>query len=340
MKIIGKLALGLLCLLGCTLIAGTVYQLICTKIDEYRYPPIGKLIDIGGHSMHLYCTGIEGPTVVLDAGMGCNCLEWSLIQPEIAKFTRVCSYDRAGYGWSDESPLPRTSLQIVEDLHSLLTQAQIPGPYILVGHSCGGINARLYASQYPDEVAGVILVDSSHEDQLQRLPPMKQTLGELSKYRNLARFMAFIGAVRIFNNFSTDHEMFSSCIPEMYSALESTPKFMGTLFEEMGLFEKSLEQLKNRPHHLGEKPLVVITAGKTGTQCLCQEYSEDWVEQLTKAWNALQKDLVTQSSNSKHIIAENSDHMITRHEPKIVVDEVLEMVDRLKCPTLDTSGSK
>jgi pimeloyl-ACP methyl ester carboxylesterase len=235
-------------------------------------------------------------------------------------------------GWSDESPHPRTSLQIVEELHTLLVQAQIPGPYVLVGHSFGGVNARLYASRYPDEVAGVVLVDSSHEDQLQRLPPLKKTLIEkMIFHRNLARFLAFTGVVRVFNNLSTDHEMFLGCIPKMYLALESTPKFMGTLFEEMGLFAKSLEQLKNGPHHLGEKPLIVITAGKTCSKGLLgQEYSDVWVEQMREAWNALQEELVTQSLDSKHVIAENSDHMITRHEPKIIIDAIHEMLDKLR----------
>ncbi len=331
-KVIGKLALWVLFLSVVTLVGGMSYQFICTKIDIHCYPPLGQLVDIGGYKMHIYHTGNEGPTVVLDAGMGGNCLEWSLIQPEIAKFGSVCSYDRAGNGWSDESPYPRTSMQIVEELHDLLTRAQIPGPYVLVGHSFGGVNVRLYASRYPDEVAGMVLVDASHEDQLQRLSPRKKSLFEkIIFHRNLARFLAFTGIVRIFNHLSRDHELFPGCIPKMYSALQSTPKFVGAVFEEMSLFEKSLKQLKDSQHRLGEKPLVVITAGRAFLKCpFDQEYSDIWEEQRQKEWNALQEDLATQSSDSKHVIAENSDHIITQNAPRLVVDMIEEMVARLR----------
>ena len=165
-KWIKRIGFGFVCLVIALLLIGTIYQFISSKIDENAYPPPGKLVDIGGYRLHINCTGEGGPAVILDSGLGGNSLEWTLVQPKLAKFTRVCSYDRAGQGWSDESPLIRTSQNIVDELHTLLHKAEVPEPYILVGHSSGGINMRLYASYYPNEVAGVVLVDSAHEDQL------------------------------------------------------------------------------------------------------------------------------------------------------------------------------
>lgn len=132
--------------------------------------PPGKLVGVGGHQLYIHCIGEGSPTVVLDAGRGGSSNDWRNVQPDLAKFTRVCSYDRAGYGFSEPGPKPRTGQQIINELHKLLVNAGIEGPYVLVGHSSGGLHVRLYASQYPDEVVGMALIDPSHEDQRLRIP--------------------------------------------------------------------------------------------------------------------------------------------------------------------------
>lgn len=124
----------------------------------------GKLVDVGGHRLYLNCTGEGSPTVILDAGMGGSSGSWARIQPEIAKFTRVCRYDRANTGESDSVAKPRTIEQIVDDLHNLLVNTKVPAPFVLVGHSFGGMNVRMYAAKYPADAAGMVLVDSSLED--------------------------------------------------------------------------------------------------------------------------------------------------------------------------------
>ena len=139
-------------------LAGVIYQFVATRIDEYRYPVRGELVDVGDYSLHLYCTGEGGaPTVVMDSGLGGTVLDWQLVQPEVAQFARVCTYDRAGMGWSERGGQPRTSQQFVEELHALLSNAGVEGPYVLIGHSLGGVNMQLFASHYPDEVAGMVL---------------------------------------------------------------------------------------------------------------------------------------------------------------------------------------
>ena len=152
------------------LVLGLGYQFTATIIDEGNYPPIGDLIDVGGHQLHAKIVGAGNVTVVFDSGLGNGLLTWTQIEPEVAKFARVFSYDRAGLGWSETGPKPRTSLQIASELHELLTRAEISDPYVLVGHSYGGINMQVFSSKFPDQIAGMILVDSSHEEHIPSPP--------------------------------------------------------------------------------------------------------------------------------------------------------------------------
>jgi len=155
--------LGLLVLLA---LAGASYQTVATSVDAHRLPEPGRLVDIGGFRLQLNCIGKGSPTVILESGLGDVLLiQWERVQPEIAKFSRVCSYGRAGYGGSDSGPMPRTSAQIAEELHALLQEAGEKPPYLLVGSSFGGYNVRVFNGLYPDLVAGIVLVDSTQEDQ-------------------------------------------------------------------------------------------------------------------------------------------------------------------------------
>ena len=179
-RILKRLLVGILLLVIIAAISGIAYQSILNARDAHRHPQEGRSIPLGpefpGVSLNLNCTGSGSPTVILDTGLGVPAAGWDLVQPEVAKFTRVCSYDRAGYGWSTPGPMPRTSEQIVKELHALLTAAGEKGPYILVAHSFGGFNVRLYTAQYPNDVAGLVLVDTSHEDQNNYLPPSLKTV--------------------------------------------------------------------------------------------------------------------------------------------------------------------
>jgi pimeloyl-ACP methyl ester carboxylesterase len=327
-KSIKKVSFKLSCLLALLVISGAIYQFISTKLDEEAYPPPGKLIDVGGYRLHLNSLGQGSPVVVLDAGMGCNSLDWVLIQPEIAKSTQVCSYDRAGYGWSDESPLERTSENIVEELHTLLKNAKIPGPYILVGHSFGGVNVRLFASKYPDEIVGVILVDASHEDQFEKIPEWPLSyVDKFLMHPNIAPFLASIGLARLFNylpKYQKFYKEFPQDIREKYVAATSTIKFISCVTKEFDLFKESLKQLKNEQEIL-QNPLTVITAGKlinkeeTGLP-------DEFIELFTTVWETLQKDLVTRSVKGKQLIAKRSGHMITHEQPEMIVEAIQEML--------------
>ncbi len=160
---------GMAILLGLALV-GYISEPLAEAADAKAYPPPGQLVDIGGYRLHINCTGSGSPTVVIDAGLGDWSTMWGFVQPEVAKTTRVCTYDRAGVGWSDAGPLPRDAAQFAKELHSLLQNANIPGPYVVVGHSLGGLSVRVFVHEYASDVAGVVLIESMNPRQLPQSP--------------------------------------------------------------------------------------------------------------------------------------------------------------------------
>lgn len=326
-----RVSLGILC----ATLSGMLYQTISTELELKRYPPIGKMVNLGGYRLHLDCRGHGGPTVVLESGLGCNSLDWALVQPELSKFTRVCSYDRAGYGWSDESPNERTSENIVAELHALLHKSGIPGPYILVGHSFGGINVRLYASHYPDEVAGVVLVDSSHEDLFDRMPKMPPP------NKTITLWMSRLGITRLLSQtaqYQTTLKKVFGKIPadiqQIRIVQSQATKVTRTILGEALAGQKSSSQLKSAGGLLGDKPLIVITAGITSNEAI--GISVDDMDIFHRVHQELQKDLVTKSTSGRQIIAQNSDHMIPYHQPEIVIEAIRDLVAELN-PSTPTS---
>jgi pimeloyl-ACP methyl ester carboxylesterase len=311
---------------------GLSYQAYRTEQDKISFPPPGQMVDVGGYRLHLYGMGEGSPSVILDAGMGCHCLDWALVQPEIAKFARVYSYDRAGNGWSEESPHPRTSGNITDELHTLLVNAGIKGPYVLVGHSFGGINLRLFAIRYPQDVLGIVLVDAAHEDQMEKLPPWPHTLLEkIILQENAAIFAAWVGVVRLINRLQSEFGLnkLPESIHDMYFANISTPKFIRTANQEFRRLQYSLEEVKAAAGFLGDLPLTVITAGellkdKQGV------YSEEFIKEAQDIWKELQKDLVSKSTQGTQMIAAESGHMVAHDQPVLIAEAVRRMVNDSK----------
>src|SRR5829696_9123890 len=171
MRRIGMALLGLIVVLLALAVLGAIYQAIATELAERAYPAPGEMVEVGGYRLHINYTGQGSPTVILDGGLGEFSAQWVRVQQEVSGTTRVCAYDRAGMGWSEMGPDPRDARQITSELHTLLGKAGIEGPYVLVGHSFGGMYMQTYAARYPDEVAGVVLVDSSTDpDQFSHQP--------------------------------------------------------------------------------------------------------------------------------------------------------------------------
>lgn len=290
---------------------------------------MGKLIDIGNYKLHLNCTGTGGPTVILDAGAGGNSLAWALIQPSIAKFTTVCSYDRAGLGWSEKSKNPRTSENFVEELRLLLKKAHIPGPYILVGHSLGGLNVQLYATKYPHEVAGLILVDSSHHDQMEKLPaePAKSFVFKILTHGKVLRFLSMIGFMRLLSNLTIKNKFLPENLRSIDIAKNTSTSCHDTILLENENFSQSCKQVKSAIKHFGKLPIRVIAAAK---QKLIEEltwsYPSGYINQFINVHAALTQDHVQKSINSKLIVSKCSGHGIPYEDPQIIIDAIEEMV--------------
>jgi pimeloyl-ACP methyl ester carboxylesterase len=320
-----RLFIGLAGLVVFLLLAGVVYQFVATKIDEYRYPAPGEMVEVGGYSMHLYCTGEGGaaPTVVMDSGLGGSVLDWQLVQPEGAGFTRVCTYDRGGAGWSEPGAQPRTSPQFVEELHTLLGNAGVQGPYVLVGHSLGGTNMQLYASQYPDEVAGMVLVDSALEDL-----DLLSTTESLQGSPVWTKIYATTSVVRLANMLGPVGYPFSELPDDSVDealAINSGTRQLYESADEASSLRESFERQLAAPMLLGDKPLIVLTAGPLQLEGM--GLSQEQMDQMDEAHTRSQAALTQASQNSEQTIAEDSGHYIQMEQPDLVIDAIRQVVD-------------
>jgi pimeloyl-ACP methyl ester carboxylesterase len=317
-----RVLVGIAGLVLVLLLAGVVFQFVTTKIDERRYPALGEMVDVGGHSLHLYCRGEAGAsTVVMDSGLGGTVLDWQLVQPELAKSMRVCTYDRAGMGWSDPGHQPRTSQQIVKELHTVLGNAGVTGPYVLVGHSFGGTNMQVYASQYPDEVAGMVLVDSALEDEKAVALTQSHQPSPL-----LMKIYATIGLTRL--PYTLGGETSGLTSPELedeQAAISSHRKHIFAVADETSSLEESFDENRTDPMSLGDKPLMVLTAGSV--QLKGTGLSGEQVTLIDKLHSESQAALTRRSENAKQIIVEESGHYIQVEQPDLVIDTIRQVVE-------------
>ncbi len=317
-------------LLICAAAVGVAYQSRATRRDLATQEPPGTLVDVGGHRLHIWCTGTGTPTVVLDTGLGGTAFDWGYVQPAVAKVTRVCSYDRAGMGYSDSGPHPRTSRQIGDELAALLNGHGIQGRVILVGASIGGWNVRLFASEYRSRVAGLVLVDARHEDQSERMaaigaaenPPWVARVAAPVAYLGIARFLDIVPGLSV-----------HSYAPEVRQYVQATrfrSSALITAANELRYGSVSAAQVRSARRGL-DIPVVVVSAGERGS---------DAAEMLS----ALQRDQATLSKKSCHVIAERSGHAIAFGQPEIVVEAIQATVDAtrhvapvLNCESINTS---
>lgn len=282
-----------------------------TNKEQTPPPPIGKLVDVGGYRVHLYCTGSGSPAVVIvGAGFSFN---WGLVQPEVAKITQVCSYDHSGIGWSDSGPKDSCSLRVTE-VHTALKNAGIKGPYVLVGHSLGGLVARVYAGQYPDEVAGLVFVDhaaflprsgmlSPTPNDAKALPPPPM----LSSPSGAGPIAIGIEGDPNFSKLSArDRELhlWAMAQPRNQKALEANHEIVPECSAAADALSKA------HPHPLGDKPVVDVSTN----------------EFRSPEYEKLQTDLLSLSRNSKELIAEKSGHFVIIDRPDVVIDGVRQAV--------------
>ena len=340
-------------LLAC---AGAAYEFLAERADARRFPQQGRSIRLGPEfqniSLNLYCSGPARPavaagasalpTVILDSGLGVPAIGWKLVQDQVAQFVRVCSYDRAGYGWSDAGPLPRTSLQIARELHALLTTAGEKGPFVLVGHSFGGFNVRVYTGQYPHDVVGMVLVDASHEDQLQKFPVVVRRAllaPPTDTQLTIADILLHVGITRALQgspDTSNSHNEFT----QQVAALKRSAKFYAATTHELRAFPQSAEQTRVAGN-LGDRPLIVLTAGIADPlDALPQGATPKDLEEMHSVWvNELQVSEMHLSMRGKRIMVADSDHMIPFERPDVIVAAIREVCDAAGNESYNTTGS-
>lgn len=298
--------------------SGFIYENISEARDRRFNPMPGQRVEVasGGSSlrMHIYCSGRGTPTVLLDSGLGDSYLSWQKVQPEVAKITQVCSYDRAGIGYSDPSPRPRTSRVIAEELHSLLQANTIAPPYVLVGHSMGGYDVRVFASLYRNEIAGVLLVDASHPDQEKRLPV--ELSGMEASWLREAEFLEFTMPFGIprFLGLCDENPVARAVECNFHTAREGV--------KEMNAFSESAAQAATSGS-LGDLPLVVLSHDPDKPSV---ELSADLVKPTNDAWEKMQEELGHLSTRGRQSIVKNSAHYIQFDRPDAVIDAVEDVV--------------
>ena len=288
------------------LLTGATYQFVEAKEDLAKNPAPGRLVDIGGYRLHLNCLGAGSPTVLLESGIADDSLTWAGVQPAIAKATRVCSYDRAGYGWSDPSPRPRDANTIALELHTLLVNAGVSGPFVLVGHSLGGMIVREYAGLYRSDVVGMVLVDSTSPNQYKRMDASISRGNEkfLRKLGYLEDTMPF-GWLRL----SGWCDRWPAAERDVRRTTECRMQPWRTHMAEWRAFdEDSAEVLAAGP--VGDIPLTVVTEGTPTTN------------DLPNSFGAIQKELIQLSPEGRQIFVAGG-HMVQVDHPQAVVDAIL-----------------
>lgn len=333
---VSRLAMASVGVVAALSLVGAAYEFVGQQRDSQRFKQEGTSVKVGALDLNLDCRGEGRPTVILESGAGVPAIGWRNVAPAVSEFARVCSYDRAGYGWSGPAVEPRTSVQIAKELKALLDAAGEMGPFVLVGHSFGGFNIRVFAGLYPDAAAGVVLVDSSHEDQEQRmeavLPPairaqeraqdaqderMERVLSPVVIHLGIERLSVAAGWTDVPSYLSKD-------FVEEILYLNGQAKARDAMRLEASQFAQSAEQVR-RAGTLGDRPLIVLTAGKDDDEpdsLLTAKMRDDqrhvWVD-------VLQAELARLSTRGRQIVVPDSDHMIPFERPDAVVAAIREV---------------
>jgi pimeloyl-ACP methyl ester carboxylesterase len=305
-------------IVGLALIA-LIYEAWTERTERRRFPPPGRLVDVGGYRLHLAVTGDESarPTVILDSGMVSFSSNWAWVQPELAKVTRVVAYDRAGLGWSDPGPRPRDAGQCAKELYAALQDLGITGPFVLAGHSYGGLTVRAFAALYPDEVAGMVLVDGSHPDQWVRFGVSSKVLG----YGN--RVSSVVARFGLFRVMDAEYRLLADGLPPRayveLMAFGRTPRALSTAGNAALAWDDRTRPQVNAAPGLGDLPLIVLSVTSQPRMA----------DKLT----AMQAELPALSSQSQHITVEGAYHeglLTQRDDAGVVTESILRVVEAVR----------
>jgi pimeloyl-ACP methyl ester carboxylesterase len=294
------------------LCCGYVYERRQESWDRRRYPAPGRLVDVDGRKLHLFCEGdAAGPTVIIEQGAASPSIVWRPVQKAIASFARVCTYDRPGFLWSDPDKTNRSLEDRVTDLHALLQSAALPAPYILVGHSMGGLLVRQFARTYPNLVAGLVLVDSPDEATVFR-PALRPFFTQGVRMQQILGITARLGLVRLIGR-----HVPMLMLPEddVGYALCATPRHAAAAANDMRAMMNASEAVRqpSPPGSLGNRPLIVLGHGIPFPP-MAAAMEEGWSDGLRRVCQL--------STDSELIVAAKSGHLIYVDEPELVVESV------------------
>jgi pimeloyl-ACP methyl ester carboxylesterase len=322
-----RLALITVAILVIAAVSGAAFNYFTVRHYRSLYPAPGQTYRVDGYKMHLYCIGSGTPTIVLDSGLGDDFLIWGRVQPDLARVTRVCSYDRAGLGWSENRPGLRDSNTIADQLHMLLQQAGISEPTVLMGHSLGGLNVRAYASRFPQEIVGLVLVDSSVPEQLAQL---SRSVLEFHShfYRVELKWMQWktaFGIQRVFGRCGqtpAGYEAYSGLI----KADDCIPFELATIKREFDSFERSCGEVE----HTGPFPSLPILIFSEDPNNQQPDNPANISADFSLSWNSLQESLKRLSPRSRRVIAKGSSHYIQSERPELLIKEVTQLILQIR----------
>ncbi|WP_433435401.1 alpha/beta fold hydrolase [Nonomuraea sp. CA-141351] len=319
---------------GAAAVASAAYQTLASRRDRQRFMPPGMLVDIGGRRIHLWRDGVGSPAVVVVPALGEPALNWAGLLPKLAAETTTVLFDKAHLGWSDPAWGAGSARRHADDLRRALQQAGISPPYILVGHSAGGYVVRLFCAAQPEQVAGVVLVDASHPEQGRHFPWTRtKMLWRIVKWR-----LTPLGLRRLANelgwNGAATREVAARRLPPEWSRARMTLDFSdqqrrGELREMLATITINPRQVLRAAPTLGSTPLTVVSSSRTDPD-LTDPTAIARRSAFYDIWEPLQKDLVSLSSSARHVVADPAGHHVHRHQPEVVVAEVLAHVRRVR----------
>jgi pimeloyl-ACP methyl ester carboxylesterase len=321
-------------------LAGAISQVLGAARDRQTFPAPGRLARATGHRLHYRCEGSGNPAVVFDAGIAASSLSWSLVQPQVARFTCACSYDRSGLAWSDYTAAPRTIARLVSELRLLLEQAGVPPPYVLVGHSFGGVIIRAFARTHPTEVAGLVFVDTLHpEEWCKPTSEQKQLLRGGVFLSRVGAVLARLGVVRLSLSLLSGG---APSVPRLFSrvfgakaaallehmvgevqklpqdvhpsiqAHWSNPRAFHGMRQHLAALPACTADVAGGTDAFGDRPVVVLSSGKRDPR-----------------WLAADAALARASSNGSHLVSSRSGHWVHLDDPELVVRAIRDVVEKV-----------
>jgi pimeloyl-ACP methyl ester carboxylesterase len=304
----------ILAMISLLVIVGVIYESNISMHDRQRYPPPGTIVDVGGYRLHIRSTGQGSPIVVFDSGLGDSGQVWALIQQKLSDRIRVCSYDRAGLGWSEPGPLPRTYQRAAKELHELLYRAGEHPPYILVGHSAGVNTVRLFVEAFPQEVRGLVLIEPPVLSE--GVPPALITL--LRVGRIVMNVLARTGVIRLMGKYSMMGLLTGGATPPTELSERAgflyRPQAIQAALDEISAIQESIRLVNEttKPNAWGDLPVVILAAHK----------GEALPEPLAKALESLAR----QSTNGR-VVSIKGSHFLHFEQPDLVVQSILEVAE-------------